>query len=119
MTSVAVIGGGGVGGLIAAAAQSAGHDTVLCIRTPFPALEIRTGEDVRQIPVRIATDPESERPTNWVLVATKIQDTPNAAAWLRRLTGTGTVVVVLQNGIDHEERVRRFVGNATVLPALV
>jgi 2-dehydropantoate 2-reductase len=119
MTSVAVIGGGGVGGLIAAAAQSAGHNTVLCVRTPFPALEIRTGEAVREVPVRIATDPEPERPADWVLVATKIQDTPSAAAWLRHLTGVGTTVVVLQNGIDHEERVRPFVGDATVLPALI
>jgi 2-dehydropantoate 2-reductase len=119
LSKVAVIGGGAVGGLVAAAARAQGHDTVLCVRTPFPALEVTTNDVAHTVPVRIATDPEQEQPAGWVLLATKAQDTASAASWLRRLTGPATIVAVLQNGIDHEARVRTFIGEAEVLPALV
>jgi 2-dehydropantoate 2-reductase len=119
LTKVAVIGGGAVGGLVAAAAQAQGHDTVLCVRTPFPALEVKSNGAIRTVPVRIATDPEQEQPAEWVLLATKAQDTASAAPWLRRFTGPETIVAVLQNGIDHGDRVRPFIGQAKVLPALV
>lgn len=115
MTTVAVIGGGAVGGLFAAAAQGCGYDTVLCVRTPFPVLEI--GD--RTVPVRIATDPEHERPVDWVMLATKAHDTPTAAPWLARLVGPGTIVAALQNGLDHEARIRPFAGEAEIMPALV
>jgi 2-dehydropantoate 2-reductase len=119
LSEVAVIGGGAVGGLVAAAARAQGHDTVLCVRTPFTALEVTTNGVAHTVPVRIATDPEQEQPARWVLLATKAQDTTSAASWLRRLTGPETIVAVLQNGIDHEARVRPFIGEANVLPALV
>jgi 2-dehydropantoate 2-reductase len=112
---VAVIGGGAVGGLFSAAAHARGHDTVLCVRTPFPALEIGT----RTVPVRIATDPGHERPVDWVMLATKAQDTEGAAPWMERLVGPGTVVAALQNGIDHEARIRPYVAQAEIMPALV
>jgi 2-dehydropantoate 2-reductase len=115
LTTVAVIGGGAVGGLFAAAAQDCGHDTVLCVRTPFPALEI--GD--RTVPVRIAADPAQERPVDWVMLATKAQDTASAAPWLERLVGPGTIVAALQNGVDHQARIRPFAGAAEIMPALV
>lgn len=115
MTTVAVIGGGAVGGLFAAAAQGCGHDTVLCVRTPFPMLEIGG----RTVPVRVAADPAQERPVDWVMLATKAHDTAGAAGWLERLVGPGTVVAALQNGVDHEARIRPVAGTAEIMPALV
>jgi 2-dehydropantoate 2-reductase len=56
---------------------------------------------------------------DWVLLATKAQQTPQAGPWLARLCLPGTVVVVLQNGVDHVERVAPLAVGATVLPALV
>jgi 2-dehydropantoate 2-reductase len=56
---------------------------------------------------------------DWVLLATKAQQTPNAGPWLARLCRPGTVVVVLQNGVDHVERAAPLADGATVLPALV
>jgi 2-dehydropantoate 2-reductase len=49
-----------------------------------------------------------------VLLATKAQDTAGAQPWLDRLLGDESTVVVVQNGIDHEERVQA----PSVLPAL-
>jgi 2-dehydropantoate 2-reductase len=74
--SVAVIGGGAIGGIVAAAVRDAGHPVT--------------------------------------------QDTAGASGWLSRMTDRDTTVVVLQNGVDHTERVAPLVPTgATVLPALV
>lgn len=116
---VAVIGGGAIGGLAASAARAAGHDVTLCVRTPIRRLEIETDGSRREVPVRVATDPEALSPVPWVLLATKAQDTAGAAGWLARLTSAETVVAVLQNGIEHEARVRPLIGAAAVVPVLV
>ena len=54
-----------------------------------------------------------------MLLATKCHQTPGAARWLRRLCGPDTRVLVLQNGVDHRERVAPYIGDATVIPAIV
>jgi 2-dehydropantoate 2-reductase len=119
MTSIAVIGAGGIGCLLAASAERCGHDVTVCVRTPTPALRLEHDGVLREVPVRIATDPKAVDIVDWVILATKVQDTNGAALWLERLTGEHTTVVVAQNGLGHEERVRPFVGRAAVLPALV
>jgi 2-dehydropantoate 2-reductase len=118
MTRIAVIGAGGIGCLLAARAYQCGHDVTLCVRTPIPALKLEEKGETRVIPVIIATEPEMVAPVDWLIVATKAQDTASAAAWLQRLA-PGATVVVAQNGIGHEDRVRSFIGTAAVLPALV
>ena len=51
---------------------------------------------------------------------TKAHQTEAAAPWLRATTGAGTrAVVVLQNGVEHEERTRPFVGTTPILPTTV
>jgi 2-dehydropantoate 2-reductase len=116
---VAVVGAGGVGGLLAAEAVAAGHEVTLCVRSPLPRLIVETPEGKREIAVRIATEPRHEMPVPWLLLATKAQDTAGAGPWLSRLIDGSTIVVVLQNGIDHAVRVASFVDGARVLPALV
>jgi 2-dehydropantoate 2-reductase len=54
-----------------------------------------------------------------VLVVTKTQDTAAAAPWLARLCTRSTRVAVLQNGIDHVERVAPLANGATVVPVIV
>ena len=63
--------------------------------------------------------PEDAGPVDWVLLVTKAQDTATAAPWLARLCGPATRVAVLQNGIDHVERVAPLAGGATVVPVIV
>ncbi len=116
----AVVGGGAVGALFAAAAQAAGVPVTLCVRTPIRALQVATGGSWRTVPAEIATDPASQDPTDWVVVATKVQDTAGAAPWLERLVGPASVVVAAQNGIEPEQRIRPLVDAATpVIQALV
>lgn len=119
MTRIAVIGAGGIGCLMAACAQRCGHDVTVCVRTPIPALRLDENGTSREIPVRIAANPAAVSAVDWVVVAVKAQDTAGAAPWLERLVGAKTTVVVAQNGIGHEERVRPYVGQAAILPTLV
>jgi 2-dehydropantoate 2-reductase len=117
---VLVVGPGAIGGVLAALAHERGHDVALAVRTPFRTLVVRTGDVEREVGVRVLTDPADAGRADWVLLATKAQDTPSTAGWLAAATGEGTVVVVAQNGVDHEARVRDLVAAGTrVLPAAV
>jgi 2-dehydropantoate 2-reductase len=69
--------------------------------------------------VRITADPGAVGPVDWVLLATKAQQTPAARPWLDALVGPRTTVVVLQNGVRHAERVSPPVPLEQVLPAVV
>ena len=119
---IAIIGSGGIGGYLAGQLHRAGQDVTLCVRTAFEKLVITEadGSGETTVPVRIATDPAAEKPAKWILVTTKAQDVPSAAPWLKNLVGPDSRVVVVQNGIDHEDRVRPFVAaDVPVLPSII
>ncbi|WP_433789807.1 2-dehydropantoate 2-reductase [Actinoplanes sp. CA-252034] len=119
-TRVAVIGAGAVGTVVAAAAVDAGHDVVVCARRPIDRLVVERADSVREIDVEVLVDPSAATEVDWVLLATKAQDAAGAAAWFGPLVGPGTTIVVLQNGVDHAERIEPLVPRgARVLPALV
>ena len=120
MARVAVVGVGAIGATVAAAVQEAGeHELVLCARRPFDRIVVEQpegGEVVVDAPV--LTEPDGVEAADWVLLAVKAHQTESAAGWLRVLCGAGTTVAVLQNGIDHVERVTPLAGDATVLPTV-
>ena len=120
MARVAVVGVGAIGATVAAAVQEAGeHELVLCARRPFDRIVVEQpegGEVVVDAPV--LTEPDGVEAADWVLLAVKAHQTESAAGWLRALCRAGTTVAVLQNGIDHVERVTPLAGDATVLPTV-
>jgi 2-dehydropantoate 2-reductase len=116
---VAVIGAGAVGTVAASAAEQAGLDVVICARSPAGPVVLELDGQERRLAAPVITDPDQARPVDWVLLATKAQQSRQAEPWLTRLCHPGTVVVVLQNGVDHVERVAPLADGATVLPALV
>jgi 2-dehydropantoate 2-reductase len=117
--SVAVIGAGAIGGMLADAASQAGHDVRLCVRTPVTSLTVEQDGAVRQVPVSVVTDPAAlAGPAGWVLLTTKAFQTASAFPWLNRLAGPDTTVVVVQNGIDHREHLAPAGLTGPVLPAL-
>ncbi|MBO0851731.1 MAG: oxidoreductase [Pseudonocardia sp.] len=123
--TVAVVGPGAIGATFAAVARRAGvRDLALCGRTRVERITVR--EDDGDAVVldgdggAVRTDPDTVAgPVDWLLLAVKAHQTRGAEHWLRALAGPGTVVVVLQNGVEHHERVAPFVDGATVLPAVV
>lgn len=118
--SIAVIGAGGVGGSIAAALALEGwHDVVVCARRSLEEIVFEPADAMVRLPVRTCVDPAAASPVDWVMLCTKAQDTPSAAAWLAALCHRGTHVAVCQNGIGHAGRVAPFIGPATAVPVVV
>jgi 2-dehydropantoate 2-reductase len=119
---IAVIGPGSIGLVFAAAAQRAGRgQVVICGRRPLGALVVcPDGQPPVAVAAPVVTDPgEVAGPAEWVFLAVKAHQTEGAGGWLRALAGPETVVVVLQNGVEHYQRVAPLAGQATVLPAVV
>jgi 2-dehydropantoate 2-reductase len=118
--TVAVIGAGGIGSLFAARIAAIGARVVVCVRRPFTDLVVTELDgSTRTLPVEVASDAAGVDPVDWILLATKAHQTAGAEPWLRALRGPHTRVAVLQNGVEHVERVRPFVGDATVVPVVV
>lgn len=117
--NIAVIGAGAVGGVAAVALIERGHDVTLCVRRPFSRLIVDRGGALSEFPAKTQTIPPRHSPVDWILLATKAQDSAGAAPWLDALAGRDSTVVVLQNGIDHAERITPMLRHGRVLPAIV
>jgi len=73
---VAVIGAGAIGTCVAWNLVRAGHDVTVCVRRQIDRLVLRQGDgEPVTLPVVSATDPSELSPMDWVLIATKAQDT--------------------------------------------
>lgn len=121
MARIVVIGPGSIGGYFAVEAARNDHEVVLCARRPFDRLSVtQTDGSVRSIDHRALTDSADAVVGDWVLLATKAHHTEGAADWLRASCGPQTRgVVVMQNGVEHHERVAPYVGDTPVIPAIV
>lgn len=118
MSKVAVVGAGAIGGTFGVR-LCARHEVTFCVRTPFERLRVETPSGTYDEPVRCATDPSRVGKVDWVLLAVKGHQTAGAAGWLEALAGPGTVIGVLQNGVEHVERTAPFANGAEVLPMVV
>ena len=118
---IAIVGVGAIGGTIAADLADLGrHDLVLCSRTPFERLRVRRPAGLSEVAIPATTEPSPLTPVDWVLLATKAHQSDAVRPWLSALCGAETIVAVLQNGIDHVERISPLVPNHTkVLPVVI
>jgi 2-dehydropantoate 2-reductase len=120
VTRIACVGVGAIGGAVAAPLVASGrHDVVLCVRERFARLSVESPARRIEVAAHCETDAARVAAADWVLLATKAQDVPGAAKWLAALAAPGTVIAVLQNGVEQRERVARFAGPAEVLPVVV
>lgn len=120
MSDIAVVGVGAVGGTLAGHLCAAGrHEVVLCVRTPFEALVVESASGALRATPRLVTRPTDAQPSPWVLLATKAHQTAGAADWLRALAAPGTTVAILQNGVEHVQRVAPHAAGATLLTVVV
>jgi 2-dehydropantoate 2-reductase len=118
-TSIAVVGVGAIGGAMAAALGDAGHKPLLCARTPFPHLSRSLNGETREYAHPVCTDSGGLSPVDWVLLCTKAHQIEGAAHWLHRLIGPETRVAVMQNGVDHVDRVSIYVPAERVVPCII
>jgi 2-dehydropantoate 2-reductase len=118
---IALVGVGAIGGsVIADIADLAKHEIVLCSRTPFDTLVVEHPEGTSRVQARVSTDPADVGPVDWILLAVKAHQSAQARPWLNRLSGPGTRVAVLQNGVDHVERIAPLVApDVDVVPVVI
>ncbi|MEO8561155.1 MAG: 2-dehydropantoate 2-reductase [bacterium] len=120
MTTIAIIGPGAIGGVLAAwLGQDPTHTITVCARSSFDHLEVETPARTIRTGPRVITDPSQATPVDWVLITTKAYDAVAAAAWLPALRRPNTRVVVLQNGVEHVERFAPYVPIEWLVPAVI
>lgn len=118
--TIAVVGPGAIGTTIAAALYDAGLVPAIFGRTARDRLELQSAHGRIVVPGPVQTDPaQIDGPVDLVFLAVKATQVAGAAPWLTALCGAGTVVCVLQNGVEQEEIVRPLAGAASVIPAVV
>ncbi|MBW0252871.1 oxidoreductase [Cellulomonas sp. PS-H5] len=117
---IAVVGPGAIGTSVAALLHEAGRTPVLAGRRARAGLRLHSDRGTVDVPGPVLTDPDAIRePVDVVLLAVKTTQTVAAAPWLRALCGPGTVVCVLQNGVQQREDVAPLVPGHEVVPAVV
>jgi 2-dehydropantoate 2-reductase len=116
---VAVLGPGAVGGGVAASlAQDPRLEVEVWARTPFESLVVETPDGTLTARPRVVIDPRHASRPDWLLLATKAYDVDGAAPWLTQLD-TRCRVAVLQNGVEHVERLAPYLDPARVVPVVV
>lgn len=118
-TTVAVVGAGAIGTVVADSFSRTAAAVTLARRATTSPMWIDRGAGAERVVARIASSPEQVGPVDWVVLATKAQQVSDAGEWLTALTGPKTRIAVLQNGIDHAERVSQWVPVERVVPAVV
>jgi 2-dehydropantoate 2-reductase len=99
----------------------AGHSVLVCGHTPRDGIELRPdGEDPIVVPGPVHTDPaEVAGPVDVLVLAVKATQNDDAAGWLTRLCGEGTIVAVLQNGVEQVEQVQPHCPSSAIVPGIV
>ncbi|MDG2111140.1 MAG: 2-dehydropantoate 2-reductase [Actinomycetota bacterium] len=120
MTSIAVVGPGGVGTFFAAHLAAAGYDVLACARRTFDRYVVESDTAPVTAEAKVVTDPaDASGPYDVVLVGVKAHQTAGAADWLDAVCGPDSVMVTMQNGVEASTRVAPFVNGAEVLEAVV
>jgi 2-dehydropantoate 2-reductase len=120
MARVAVVGVGAIGGVLAALLETTSlHAITLCTRRAITGLTVKTPDGVVVVNARNLTDPSQADAVDWVLVATKTYDAAGAGEWLRSLARNGAAVAVVQNGVEHRERLAPYVDAQRIVPVVI
>jgi 2-dehydropantoate 2-reductase len=120
MSSVGVVGPGAIGCVMAAAVMSTGrHEVIVGARTPFTELVVECPDHTERHRPTVIVEPPRPEPLDLVVLATKAHQTDGAQPWLDAWCGPSTVVAVLQNGVEHVERVGPRIGGAHLAPGIV
>lgn len=118
-TRIAVVGLGAVGGTVAAALGDAGHVPFLAARNRVERITRSLDKLETRYEFPCWTDPADASPVDWVLLCTKAYQVEGAAPWLERLVDDETQIAVLQNGVDHVERLSHLVPPERIVPVVV
>lgn len=115
--TVAIVGPGAIGLGLAASVIRAGHRVTLFGRRPHPGFDHSfSDQPAMRHEVPVHADPAPAR-ARWVVLATKAHHTASARPFLEPLD-QGAMLAVVQNGVDHRERVADL-WQGEVLPVII
>ncbi len=117
--SILIVGAGAVGCSVATALIDSGHRPVIAVRTPFDELRRNFAGDIKTYSIEQLRRPDPTLNPKWVFLCTKAYDTEAGLQWLPETLAAQATVAVLQNGVDHRERLGGRVSPAQVLPVIV
>lgn len=119
---IAILGVGSMGGYIGARLVQAGRDVAFIERAPHlralqeNGLQVQSPDGDLAIRPAVATDdPAAVGPVDLILLCVKAYDVEHAARMLHPLIASQTVVIPVQNGIEHIARLSRVLGADHVL----
>ena len=120
MPQITIVGPGAIGCTVGAALIESGHDVTFCARQSFARVSVqKAGEAAKTFPARVTTSEQDVAPADWVLLCVKAHQVLSAQGWLRAAVGPHTKVAVLQNGVEHRERVQPYVPPHTAIVPVV
>ena len=119
---IAMMGSGGVGGLIGARLAHVGCDVSFVARGAHLAAMREHGlklesqvENVHLRKVRVTDDPRTLGPADLVIFSVKLWDTEAAARSMLPLIGPETGVISLQNGVVKDDILRPIIGEKALM----
>ena len=116
---VFVIGGGAIGLFFASALEKANRKVRICTRSPVNGFTLESDGRKEALAATSVSTKDGLQHADWIILATKAQDTAGAAEWLAKLAGPQSRIIVAQNGIDHAERLPFVNPTTQIIPALV
>lgn len=123
MSTYAVVGAGGIGGLIGCFLANAGHDVTFVVRASaldtIPRRFTLVSDAVGTVEVPVTLVASLEQPVDCVWIATKSFDLDSALESVNADLVGGRVVIPLLNGWDHMARLRARYGESNVVAATV
>ena len=118
--TIAVVGLGGIGSVIAGCLRHADrHDVVVCVRKPIERLVLERPEDTVQVAFRALVSPPRRRASIGCCCARRRTRCRRRRPGWARLCDASTRVAVLQNGIEHAARIAPFANGATAVSTVV
>lgn len=120
MNEIVLIGPGAIGGSVGGALIENGHAFRIAARTPFERLEVDHPDGHVESAAHCVASPDDLSRADVVFVGVKAQQTLGTRDWLSACVGDGTIVCILQNGVEHLERFEPLVtARARLIPAVV
>ncbi|MDQ8182380.1 2-dehydropantoate 2-reductase [Pelagicoccus sp. SDUM812005] len=120
MPTIAIIGPGAIGGTLASLLLETPQNTVsICARTPFEQLQVTAGGKTIHRTVTVHTDSDATAPVDWILLATKTYQVPQAASWFPSLSGPQTQIAVVQNGVEHLANLAPYFPAERTVPVII
>ena len=116
---VAIVGPGAIGLALGASVHRRGHAVVLYGNTAQTGFTHSFEGSERSVAAPIVAEVDAVAPARWVLLTTKAYQVEAAGAWLRRLSAPDAVLAVVQNGVDHVERVQPYWPSGEILPVVI